>query len=65
MPAFHFQWREADGPAVAEPVKRGFGSRLIERLLANDFGGEVRIDYAAGGVVCKLSAPLSNLGLLE
>ena len=39
----------------------GFGTRLIERMLKNDFGGEVTIDFRADGLVCTLVAPLEKL----
>jgi two-component sensor histidine kinase len=63
VPTFHFAWTEAGGPPVVEPKQsqKGFGSRLIERLLSNDFGGAVLITYANSGVVCELTAPLANL----
>jgi PAS domain S-box-containing protein len=51
-------WRESGGPAVTPPAKRGFGSRMIERGLAAELGGRVRIDFAAAGVVCTVDAPL-------
>ena len=61
--SFRFTWTESDGPAVVEPTteQKGFGSRLIERMLANDFGGQVQTFYRPGGVVCELICPLSNL----
>lgn len=54
-----FVWKESGGPEVTEPQldKKGFGSRLIERMLANDFGGTVKTTYASSGVVCELVAP--------
>jgi two-component sensor histidine kinase len=62
-PTFHFVWSEAGGPPVVEPKQsqKSFGSRLIERTLSNDFGGEVLITYAVKGVVCELTAPLANI----
>nr|WP_293868368.1 PAS domain-containing sensor histidine kinase [uncultured Alsobacter sp.] len=51
------EWREMDGPPVAPPTRRGFGSRLIERQLAREFGGEVTLDFAPGGVVCRIVVP--------
>jgi two-component sensor histidine kinase len=56
------RWSEAGGPAVQEPSpkKKGFGSRLIERVLTKDLGGRIGIVYAPGGVVCELTAPLGN-----
>ncbi|TGT91258.1 MULTISPECIES: chemotaxis protein CheB [unclassified Mesorhizobium] len=51
-------WQESDGPPVAKPSRKGFGSRLIERALAAELGGEVSVDYASAGVMCTLIAPL-------
>lgn len=53
---FVFRWTESDGPAVILPNRRGFGSRLITKVLAADFAGTVSIDYPASGVVCTLRA---------
>ncbi len=61
IPRFMFKWNESNGPPVQTPGRTGFGSRLIERVLANDFGGQVRIAYEARGVSCELLAPLENL----
>jgi two-component sensor histidine kinase len=58
---FRFIWRELGGPPVVTPMRKGFGSRLIERALAGDFGGEVRMDYAPEGLRCELTAPMGNL----
>lgn len=55
---FRFSWTESGGPPVTGPGKKGFGSRLIERVLAADFGGEAKTDYRPGGVVCELIAPM-------
>ena len=59
-PTLRLVWREEGGPAVAEPERRGFGSRLIERGVVRDVGGEARLDFLPGGVEFQLSAPLSN-----
>jgi two-component sensor histidine kinase len=55
---FRFSWTESGGPLVAEPSKKGFGSRLIERVLAADFEGEAHTHYRPSGVVCELIAPI-------
>jgi two-component sensor histidine kinase len=34
----HLEWREADGPPVSKPTRKGFGSTLIERALGADHG---------------------------
>jgi two-component sensor histidine kinase len=52
------RWSEAGGPTVLPPARRGFGSRLIERSLAQDLDGTVGIEFAPTGVVCTVDAPL-------
>ena len=51
-------WRESGGPPVEPPSARGFGTRMIERGLAAELGGSVRIDFRREGVVCTIDAPL-------
>jgi PAS domain S-box-containing protein len=62
MPCFSFRWAESGGPPVSAPKKRGFGSRLIERGLAQDLDGDIRLEFAPGGVICTIAAPLSEIG---
>jgi two-component sensor histidine kinase len=52
-------WRESGGPPVEPPATRGFGTRMIERGLASELGGAVKIDFRPEGVVCTLDADLS------
>jgi PAS domain S-box-containing protein len=54
-------WTETGGPKVAAPSSKGFGSRLIERGLAGQLGGEAFIDYRETGVVCRILAPLGTI----
>lgn len=51
---FLFRWREEGGPVVVPPSRKGFGTFLIKRLLAAEFGGEVELDYAPSGLSCVL-----------
>jgi PAS domain S-box-containing protein len=53
------RWEERGGPPVVPPSKRGFGTRLIERTLAEDLQGTARLDFAPSGVVCTLTSALS------
>lgn len=55
------RWSEQGGPVVMAPTRTGFGSRLIGRGLAGNFGGEVDLSYPATGVVCTIDAPLRGL----
>jgi PAS domain S-box-containing protein len=52
------QWRERDGPPVSVPDHRGFGTRMIERTLASEFGGTVKLDFAPEGLTCTVVAPV-------
>jgi two-component sensor histidine kinase len=61
MPRFHFLWRETDGPAVVKPKSMGFGSQLIRRVLAADFGPDVEVRYEASGLICRFSAPMADI----
>jgi two-component sensor histidine kinase len=59
----HLRWEEKGGAPVQPPQRRGFGTRLIERSLASDLQGNVRIDFAPGGVVCTIEAPMDGSDL--
>ena len=59
-PRLELIWEESGGPPVEPPARRGFGTRLIERSLAEDFGGNVRIQFAPTGVICSVDAPLGD-----
>jgi two-component sensor histidine kinase len=61
LPTFQFRWQEKHGPPVSKPSRKGFGSRLIGRLIEGDFGGEVDLNYQPSGVICRVSAPMHNL----
>ncbi len=51
-------WSESGGPPVTPPTRKGFGSLLIKRVLASDFGGDVDVTYAPEGLIVRLSATL-------
>lgn len=55
------EWRESNGPPVAPPEHRGFGSRLLERGLATELGGRVELVYREQGVACSMRLPLAAL----
>lgn len=54
------RWEELGGPAVSSPSRTGFGTRMIERALAAEFGGSAEIEYRPRGVVFTIEAPLSD-----
>lgn len=55
----HLQWQETGGPPVEAPTRRGFGTRLIERSLAQDLDGQVKIVFDPAGLVCSVEAPIA------
>lgn len=60
-PRLHLCWQEMRGPPVLPPQRRGFGTRLIERSLAQDLDGNVRMRFDPSGVACIVEAPLPPL----
>ncbi|HEV7275761.1 MAG TPA: PAS domain S-box protein [Devosiaceae bacterium] len=51
------EWKESGGPPVAQPTNIGFGTRLIERSLSLELGGEVSLEFRPEGLVCVIVAP--------
>jgi len=51
----HLRWTESSGPKVQEPTHKGFGGRIIERMIAQRSGGEVLFDWRADGLVCEIT----------
>jgi two-component sensor histidine kinase len=49
--ALAVQWREHGGPEVREPRHKGFGLRLISKVLS---GAQVEMDFAPAGLLCRL-----------
>jgi two-component sensor histidine kinase len=57
-------WTEHDGPAVQAPRKPGFGSTLLERVLAMQANAEVRLTYNRAGLTFSMEAPLMEQRLV-
>jgi PAS domain S-box-containing protein len=47
-------WREQGGPKVGPNNSPGFGSRLIDRVIAYDLGGASELDFAPLGLRCTI-----------
>jgi PAS domain S-box-containing protein len=58
---FQFVWRETNGPRVAAPKRRGFGTRMIERALSAPVQGDAKIEYHPEGVLFTLESTLQDL----
>lgn len=57
---FCFEWRELGGPAVDVPTDKGFGSRLIETIVASYFSGRGKVAYEPAGIVFTLDGRLDE-----
>ena len=53
-------WREAGGPPAARPSKQGFGSKLLLKALASDFGSAAEMDFAPDGVRVTIRITLTD-----
>lgn len=62
---FTFDWRESGGPLVIEPSRRGFGSRLTERVVSDLFNGTAGIRFEPEGVSFSLVGKLQDAADLE
>lgn len=57
----HLTWMERGGPPVTPLSRRGFGTRLIERGLAQDLDGRVELAFSPRGVTCTVDAALEEI----
>lgn len=51
-----FAWTERGGPLVAPPLRTGFGTRMIERVLGRHVRGDTAIRYEPDGVRFAIEA---------
>lgn len=59
------EWVESNGPQVALPGKRGFGTDLIEKIIAHELRHPVELEFALEGVRCTLLVPVREPGEFE
>ena len=56
-----FEWRETEVSIFGgAPPTPGFGSELIERLIARELKGEGKMSFLADGVRCAIEIPLED-----
>jgi PAS domain S-box-containing protein len=53
----HLHWRERNGPLVHTPMRRGFGTTLIQKGL-KAYGGDAVIRYEPDGLICEITLPM-------
>jgi two-component sensor histidine kinase len=59
-PALLVEWVESGGPPVKKPERQGFGTKLIQRGLAQQLGGEIKLDFAPAGIRCVITFPITT-----
>lgn len=59
--SFSLAWEEAGGPPVVAPTRRGFGSRLTERVVADIFHGVARMAFEPEGLSFRIDGRLERL----
>ncbi|MES2698348.1 MAG: CHASE domain-containing protein [Pseudomonadota bacterium] len=52
------EWQESGGPEVTRPERRGFGTDLIERVVAQELRQPVKLEFLAAGLRCVLTIPV-------
>jgi len=58
---FTFCWQERDGPTVLSPTERGFGSTVLEQVMARYFEMQTQLDFAPEGVSYQMAGPLDAI----
>lgn len=56
----YLEWTESGGPPVTEPVRKGFGTRMITSL-GQQLKGRVELEYRPSGFVYRLNVPVAAL----
>jgi PAS domain S-box-containing protein len=49
------RWTETNGSLVAQPTRRGFGMRVMERMVQNPLKGEIRFEWPPEGLACEIT----------
>ncbi len=58
---FLLNWVEEGGPAVIQPLRKGFGSKVTKQMVEVNTQGQVTVDYAPTGLSWQLVAPADTI----
>jgi PAS domain S-box-containing protein len=58
---FKFRWQELGGPPVVAPKHTGFGSVVLNQVMAEYFDAPPHVEFAPGGVIYEVSGSLDAL----
>jgi PAS domain S-box-containing protein len=51
------RWTEKGGPPVEPPTRRGFGARVMEKMVRGQLRGELHFDWYPDGLACEIVLP--------
>jgi len=52
------RWIKAEGPPVNPPTRSGFGTQVMEAMIRDLEGGDVRLDWRAEDLTCEIVIPM-------
>ena len=55
---FRFKWKESDGPPVKTPLRKGFGTALLQSAIS-DLDVRSRLSFQPGGFIYEIEAPIN------
>jgi two-component sensor histidine kinase len=56
------RWEETGGPPIAgPPLRHGFGTTLLERVVTHQHGGRTALDWRPDGLACTIRLPLAGI----
>jgi two-component sensor histidine kinase len=53
-------WHEQAGPTVTQPMRRGFGLKLVEREVSYSLGGRSDVAFNPDGLEATIAFPLTE-----
>jgi two-component sensor histidine kinase len=51
------RWTETGGPPIKPPTRKGFGTRVMNSMIAGQLNGEMHFEWRAEGLVCEITLP--------
>lgn len=51
------RWIEAGGPPVNPPMRKGFGTHVMESMIRESVKGRVQLNWHAKGLACEIAVP--------
>jgi two-component sensor histidine kinase len=58
---FCFRWQEHDHGIIKRPMRQGFGTKLLTRLVPGDLSGRATLNFEPGGFRYELEAPVERV----